>query len=92
MSMVGIFPTFGMAEDRGTNWFQFVYRRRSNALAYGLDYDLELNPDLAVGSWTNEGYVVTGIGPAVDGFETVTNRVPAESTSNQFVRLVIQAE
>jgi hypothetical protein len=89
---VGILPVFGMVTADGTNWFEYVYRRRSDAAARGLLYYVELNTNLVSGAWTNTGYIVTGTGAFDAGFEVVTNRVPIEAFSTLFTRLGIKVE
>ncbi|MDF7826549.1 hypothetical protein P4B35_21135 [Pontiellaceae bacterium B12227] len=87
-----ILPTFGMTESGGSNWFEFVYRKRTDADAVGLDYYLELSTNLFSGTWTNEGYLVTEPGGDHAVFEIITNRIPAEPFTELFIRLRISAE
>lgn len=88
----GILPFFGRMDADGTNAFEYVYRRRLDADARGLAYFLEWIPDLIAGIWTNDGYTVVGSGALNADFEAVTNRVPAEAFSRQFIRLTIQLD
>jgi hypothetical protein len=84
-----ILPTPGMVQAGGTNWLQYVYRRRTDYPDRGLTYYLELNTNLVTGVWTNSGYTVTGTGPLETGFEAVSNRVSTAVKSKQFLRLKV---
>ena len=84
----GISPVYGMVADGGTNWFEYVYPRRS-APDSGLTYHLELTDDLVYTDWANSGYTVVGTGTINDDFDAVTNRIPFVA-DERFVRLVIE--
>jgi hypothetical protein len=66
--------TFGLKFAGGTNWFDYVYPKRSDPNS-GLLYYLELATNLATPVWTNSGYTVVGSGPLTNGFISVTNRI-----------------
>jgi len=83
-----VLPVSDMVDIGGTNWLEYVYRRRTDAIGRGLGYWLELNTNLISGSWSSNGYVEVNTGPLETGFESVTNRIEADGT-NQFVRLMI---
>ena len=83
----GRIPVFGAVEDGGTNAFDYVYARRTGDSS--LSYHLELTPNLIYSPWTNIGYTVTGTGPEVDGFDTVTNRTATDAAA-KFIRLIIE--
>jgi len=87
-----VLPITEMVEDGGTNWMEYIYRRRTDAASRGLDYWLELNTNLVAGSWTSNGYVEVNAGPLEGGFEAVTNRISTESETNQFIRLRISID
>lgn len=89
---VGILPVSERVESGGTNWFEYVYRQRSDADARGLDYYIELNTNLVTGAWTNGGYIADEPGEPVAGFEVVTNRVQSDLFQILFVRLRIGTE
>lgn len=89
---VGILPLFGRADADGTAAFEYVYRRRFDADARGLEYFLELNTELIAGTWTNDGYSVIGTGVLDADFEAVTNHIPAGYLPLQFIRLTIQLD
>ncbi|HEY4416356.1 MAG TPA: hypothetical protein VGO57_11750 [Verrucomicrobiae bacterium] len=70
-------------------WLDYSFNRRTNYDALGLDYDVETSTNLAVSSsWTNANYTES-IGPAADGFETVTNRIDTRAANSQFIRLQV---
>ncbi len=89
---VGIIPTLGIGDIGGTIGIDYVYRRRSDAPARGLDYFLELNTKLNGGVWTNDGYEVVDASASDAGFQTVTNRISTEPFTALFIRLRIKAE
>jgi len=74
--------------DPGAGTIDYIYRRRTDAAARGLDYYLELNTNLVVGSWSTNGYSETGTMPLETGFEAVTNQIPT-TEANRFIRLRI---
>ncbi|QHI69321.1 polysaccharide lyase family 8 super-sandwich domain-containing protein [Tichowtungia aerotolerans] len=69
-------------------FFEYIHRRRVDST---LKYSVERTGDLVSGNWATGGVAVTGYGPDGEGFERVTNSVPAEG-ANQFVRLKITGE
>ncbi len=83
----GHVPTFATLEDGGTNAFDYVYARRTGDSS--LSYHLETTPDLIYTGWADSGYAVVGIGPNVDGFDTVTNRTSTTEAA-KFIKLVIE--
>jgi hypothetical protein len=89
---IAVLPITEMVEDGGTNWLEYIYRRRTDAASRGLEYWLELNTNMMSGSWTSNGYTEVNAGPLETGFEAVTNRISTESETNQFIRLRISIE
>ena len=87
---LGHVPAFGIIEDNGTNWFEYIYAKRSDAAALGLTYDLEETTDLAERIWTNIFHNIVGIEFLNLEFNTVTNRVPTDIESMQFIQLIIE--
>lgn len=85
----GILPTRGFVEADGTKWFEYVYRRRTDAVDRGLIYVVELSTKLEPDGWSDTGYTTTDPVPDGDGFEAVTNRVSAGAYSTLFMRLQI---
>lgn len=87
--VVSILPAFSMVDGSGTNWLEYVYNRRRDAEARGLDYDMILTEDLIAGSWTNIGQSAeTGSASIDDDFEIVTNRI-AVDVSVKFATLEV---
>jgi len=87
-----VLPITEMVEDGGTNWMEYVYRRRTDAAGRGLDYWLELCTNLTAGGWSTNGNFEVNAGPLEAGFEAVTNRISTESETNQFIRLRISID
>ncbi len=90
-SDAGTLPSMGAAlHADGTNWIEYVYLKRVSA-DNGLTYSLVQNQDLTGGSWTNQGDIVeAGESAAVGDFKTVTNRVPTDGKTQEFIRLKIE--
>ena len=87
---IGHVPTVGAVEDGGANWLEYVYAKRKNADALGLDYWLELKTDLVTGAWVSNDYTV-GTGTLDAAFDAVTNRVPTDAEIQQFIQLMIES-
>ncbi|MCF7864264.1 MAG: hypothetical protein K9L89_05700, partial [Kiritimatiellales bacterium] len=87
-----VLPTFGIVPDLGTNWFEYVYHRRSDHIARGLDYTVEAKTNLLSGAWNTNGVIHVGSGLIDAGFDSVTNRISTEGKSERFIRLKIQGE
>ena len=83
----GISPTY----EQDTTGLTYVYPKLSDSNS-GLDDYLELTDDLIYGTWTNQGYTVTGTGPIDSEFDAVTNQIPADTKDEQFVRLIIEEQ
>ncbi len=81
-------PAFEMIHDSGTNWFEHIYQRRTDAADRHLSYQLDASDNLLTNAWSTSEIMETGRGPAEPGFEAVTNRVPAE-TDQKYLRLRI---
>ena len=87
-----VLPTSGIVADGGTNWLEYVYRRRTDAPARELNYWLELNTNLVSGAWNTNGYIEVDSAPLETGFEAVTNHIPTASETNRFIRLRISID
>ncbi len=90
----GILPASETILDGGTNWFTYVYNRRTDYVDRSLAYDVENREDLTMGGWTNEYELAVGVSaPFTDGlgdsFESVTNRISMEGQSEEFTQLEI---
>ncbi len=87
---VGHVPTYGIIKSGGTNWFEFVHAKRTDADHIGLTYHLEQNTNLADGVWTNANYEVVGTSVLDTKFDIVTNRVSTDVEASQFLKLIIE--
>ena len=87
---VAILPTAGIIPDLGTNWLEYVYRRRNDYVARGLDYTVEAGTNLVSGGWGTNGVVEVDSGPVDAEFDAVTNRVSTTEMVQQFLRLRIE--
>ncbi|VGO18654.1 hypothetical protein [Pontiella sulfatireligans] len=69
----------------------YVYIKRKTATTDGLNYNLELTPNLAIGTWTNDTskYAVTGTGEVDSDFDAVTNRISTAADDQQYIQLRI---
>lgn len=85
----GIAPTSELLPPAA---FEYVFRRRADASALGLDYVLETTTNLVTGSWTTNAIVLSGISGRLDDFEYVTNQVSTALLPAQFIRLRIELE
>ena len=85
----GFLPVIGM----GSNWFEYIYLERTND-NHGLLYAIEQTSDLIDQPWSNSvDAVVTGSGPAENSdFITVTNRIPTNGKTQEFLRLRIDRQ
>ncbi|VGO19248.1 hypothetical protein [Pontiella sulfatireligans] len=87
---VGHWPTAQAMENGGTNYIEYVYAKRTDAATRGLGYQLETNPDLIGGTWTNSCFVLIGSGELPGGaFDAVTNQVPMVGNTG-FIRLKVE--
>lgn len=91
-SYQGIASETSAVDVGGTNWFEYVHVERSDAAGRGLSYWVERTSDLLSPAWTNSGIVTVGSGVLDADFNTVTNRVPADSEEKLFLRLRVQLQ
>ena len=84
----GISPEFGTVDIGGTNWFGYIHPQLSDTNS-GLAYSLELTTDLALGTWVNAGYVVSGTNVTSGEIDFVTN-VTDMVDDQKFIRLIIE--
>jgi hypothetical protein len=85
-----LLPVYGMTEENGTNWFEYVYRRRSDFQARGLSYTVEAATNLVDGTWSTNGVLDAGYGTIDTAIDSVTNRVSTEEFPEQFIRLRVE--
>jgi hypothetical protein len=86
-----ITPTYTHLEDAGTDWVDYVYRRRTDAATRGLSYEPQHSTTLATDSWSATGFTETGTTPIDSDFESVTTRISAEGIDQLFIQLKIQS-
>ncbi|VGO18355.1 hypothetical protein [Pontiella sulfatireligans] len=74
------------------NELEYLYNRRTNHVALGISYYLELTPSLVNTAFTNDVSAYTEIGASdpTGEFETVTNRVGTAADSAKFITLTIE--
>jgi hypothetical protein len=80
----------GLVLETGTNWLEYVYRRRSDYAARGLSYTVEATTNLVTGTWSTAGVLAAGYGSIAVGIDSVTNRVSTAEVPQQFIRLRIE--
>jgi hypothetical protein len=87
----GYAPEKSIVSTGGMNYLHYIYARHSNYADRGLIYSIEINDDLAYGTWTNSGYTVEGVGENVfgSGFDAVTNQIPID-LSEKFMRSKVE--
>jgi hypothetical protein len=87
-----ILPTFlpagALAEEGGM--MEYVYRRRTDYQARGLDYIVEATTNLVSNLWNSSGVVDAGFGALNAEMDSVTNRVSTEEYPEQFIRLRVE--
>jgi len=86
-----ILPTFsGIVESSGTNYLNYVYRRRVDAPLRGLSYGVNFKFDIVSDPWTDAGSSFeTGTDPINAAFESVLNLVPTVFSDVGFVTLKV---
>lgn len=85
----GIAPTCGMEHMGGSNVVEYVFQRRRDAAARGLAYNVEWTDNLVSNIWNSAGVAEVGSEVIDAGFETVTNRIPAD-LPQKFIHLEIE--
>ncbi|MDF7799094.1 Ig-like domain-containing protein [Pontiellaceae bacterium B1224] len=75
--------------EDGTNWFEFVHDRRSDFIERGLSYQLIDSTNLVSSVLHTNAQDQLRIGPAVDGYEPVTNRYQTDKPV-RFLQLQIR--
>ena len=84
----GTAPTIEIAEVGGSNVLTYIYPQLSDPNA-GLAYSVELTTDLVFGTWTNDGYTVTGTNITKGTLDFVTN-VTSATEEQKFINLKIE--
>ncbi len=81
---------FQPLEKDGTHYFEYVYSRRNDAAARGLNYQLQQTTNLMTGTWETNGFEWVGSGTLNDEFDSVTNRISMGIKPQQFIRLRVE--
>ncbi|MCF7818551.1 MAG: autotransporter-associated beta strand repeat-containing protein [Kiritimatiellales bacterium] len=84
----GIPPAYGIQNVGGTNYFGYIHPQLSDPDS-GIGYYLELNTNLLLGVWTNDGYMVLGTNVTGGTFNYVTNTTSTVD-GKKFIRLIIE--
>ncbi|MDF7799095.1 Ig-like domain-containing protein [Pontiellaceae bacterium B1224] len=77
--------------EGGTNWFEYIHHRRSDYIAQGLSYQLLNSTNLITSVVFTNAQDQIDVGPAVDGYEPVTNRYLTDKPV-RFIQLEIWAD
>lgn len=85
----GIVP---VSEISSVATFEYVYRRRTDAVVCGLDYVLETATNLVSSSWITNGITPVGVSERDGGFMLVTNQISTVLFPARFIRLRIGIE
>ncbi|MDF7809160.1 sulfatase [Pontiellaceae bacterium B12219] len=84
-------PYVSSTQQNGTNYLNLIYRRRIDAAERGLDYQVGSSTNLVVPLTNGTEEARSGI--FLDGgFEMITNRIPTDVESVQFMQLRIISE
>jgi hypothetical protein len=83
-------PTSSLIESGGTNWLEYVYRRRTDHAERGLIYTPESSTNLIINNWSTGGVSIIGTSVPMAGMETVTNRITTDDIKQNFLRLRIE--
>ena len=81
-----ILPTFGTEGS----WLEYVYRRRTDHAALGLNYTVEATTNLVSNHWNTSGVLDAGSGSIDPEMDSVTNRVSTDEHPEQFIRLRVE--
>ncbi|MEC8332962.1 MAG: hypothetical protein VXZ83_02430 [Verrucomicrobiota bacterium] len=84
-------PTYTLLDDAGTEWMNYVYRRRTDAATRGISYEPKHSTTLDGDSWSATGFTETVTTPIDNDFESVTTRIPVEGIEQLFIQLEIKA-
>jgi hypothetical protein len=80
-----------LTDEGGTNWFEYVHYRRSDYTNQGLTYLLIDSTNLVDSVSNTNAQDQVLVGPAVDGYEPVTNRYNTDDPV-KFIKLIIQQD
>lgn len=89
--LLGNTPTQSQVAAGGTNYIEYIYFERDDAVDRGLESILTVGPDLVNTNWADGSLyeVSSGAATGKPGFNAVTNRIPTDVEDQQFIRLQI---
>ncbi len=90
-SDAGAAEAAGIVSGDGTNWFECIHSRRADYEAQGLSYLLIDFTNLLEGALSTNTQDQMLVGPAVDGYESVTNRYHVDMPE-RFIELRIRQD
>ncbi|MDF7822726.1 BNR-4 repeat-containing protein [Pontiellaceae bacterium B12227] len=84
-----IMPIYSISEAGGTNWFNYIYKRRRDADVRNLTYEVQTATNLTSNAWTNNAEKA---GSAIidTDYESVTNRISSDGKDQAFMRLKLE--
>jgi hypothetical protein len=85
----GYAPEYVFMDLAGTNWFAYVHPERT-ASDSGLRYTAESTDNLVSNSWVPVAAVDVDVNALEPGLDLVTNRIPTEGKTQQFIRLKVE--
>ncbi|VGO15656.1 hypothetical protein PDESU_04241 [Pontiella desulfatans] len=83
-------PVGKVLVDGTTNWLTCAYGFRSDTNS-GVSISAETTDNLVVGTWTTSGVMVLGTGTIDGTYDTVTNGIPMDGTSD-FLGIFVEQE
>ena len=84
-------PANSQVADGGTNYLQYIYYEREDAVDLGLSSSIDAGTDLVITNWGINTPELVGSGASgIEGYNAVTNRIPTDDDPKQFIRLQIQ--
>ena len=84
-------PVQSQMEDSGTNYIEFVYFERDDAVERGLTTILDVGTDLVNTNWADGSAYKVGSGTSgITNFNAVTNWIPTDEEDQLFIRLQIE--
>jgi hypothetical protein len=88
---LGNTPSQAQVVDGGTNYIQYIYFERTDAVDRGLASILEVGTDLVFTNWADgSSYEISSGASGIAGYNAVTNRIPTETEAKQFIRLQVE--
>jgi len=83
-------PAFRLIGNGAAQQPEYVYWRRRNAAALGLNWVVKLTGSLAGSTWSTDGAGEAGAAVINDDFESVTNRGSTPGNTSRLIRLGVE--